>query len=862
MSTRHHQLEDLFCEACVLPPKQWEAYLTRACSDAELRREVLALLEGELGAPTFLEGTALADHGPLLAPTSAPPPLPDHIGSYAVLGVLGQGGMGVVYRARQLRPAREVAIKVLLPGRWDPEHLHRFEEEGELLGQLQHPGIARIYEAGFFEWQGTRLPYLVMELIRGEPLGLYIQRTKIGLRDRLQLLLRIAAAVEHAHQRGVVHRDLKPGNILVDEGGEPKILDFGVSARMAPRSGEAPKSEALLGTLPYLAPELLDHRGGPIDPRVDLYALGVLLYELCSGELPIAPEDTTPAGFLLALREGRARPLAAIAPHLPRDLGVITTRALEPDPEQRYDSVASFAEDLRRFVAREPIRARKHTPTYLLACFIRRNPRLLSTILISATLLIAFAAAFARKSIEAARNSARVDRVRSFLSGEIGDLFTPTGELAVIPRESVSQALSGILSRAEDQLAATPGDLAQVLLELARAHTSRWQLAQAELVTRRALQLGDDQFGPLSRFSLDASNDLVLLLRDQGRFEEAFSLLEERLEAAIQRYGENDPQLLMLRHNRALLNKDRGEFAAAEAEYRAVLAQHKLLFGANSPEVRSNEAGLAEVLMTRGDTSEAIELSEHILAGPQGTSPEERGDRLTTMERLASLYRESGRLEAARSLLEEAVTGRMVLNGPEHDYTLAAQYGLARVLTDTGELEDAERILRGSLETCLQINGPNHPSTGFLRTELGRCLRLQGRLEEAEAELLAADALRTHLYPAGSVVVGFGRVELARIQAEAGRPEAALKTFDAALSVLEGSLAEDNWRLCVVRAERAHLLVDLGRAAEALPILQHARARVSAALSSEPEWSERLREWEAQAETVLSDRVSGDSPRD
>jgi serine/threonine protein kinase len=347
----HHwnKVKALF-EACLDAAPQERARLLDAAPD-QVRTEVEALLATD-GFASPLENNAAVFASPLFAKEATQEePTPASIGPYRVLRRLGRGGMGVVYLAEQSQPHREVAIKLVV-GQHDPALLTRFRREADALARLPHTGVARVFDVG----SDAGRPYLVMEYINGELLSRHA--TSLTRERRLELLARIADAVEHAHGRGVVHRDLKPSNILVDADGQPKVLDFGIALLNEVGAESLTATGTLLGTPAYMSPEqALGDR--VIDARADVYALGVLGYELLTDRLPLPIAGLTPLQALRVVGEHTPPPLSRMDPSLRGDLETVFEKALAKDPSLRYASAGAFADELRRFLAREPIHAHR-----------------------------------------------------------------------------------------------------------------------------------------------------------------------------------------------------------------------------------------------------------------------------------------------------------------------------------------------------------------------------------------------------------------------------------------------------------------------------------------------------------------------
>ncbi|MHC4427611.1 MAG: protein kinase domain-containing protein, partial [Planctomycetota bacterium] len=391
----YDQLKTHFIAASELSGDERCAYLARVGrEDAELRRQIERLLaadaedNGVFATAETLDG---AD------PHAALAVRPDRIGTYQITGTLGTGGMGVVYRAEQEHPRRSVALKVLRPHLLSRRSMRRFEHEAEMLARLQHPGIAHIYEAGRYDAGFGGQPFFVMELVEGLPLMEYAERHELGVQERLGVFLKICRAVEHAHANGVIHRDLKPANILVAGAGEPKILDFGV-ARLTDSDIRTTTLRTepgqIIGTVAYMSPEQVAGNATAMDGRSDVYALGVILYELLTGSLPLELQRQTIPEAVRMIREEDPVPLSSLDRRLRGDLDTITAKALEKSPQRRYPSAAGLADDLERHLRHEPITARPPGVIDGLRKFARRHPAPAAGIVGAFTIVLATAIVF------------------------------------------------------------------------------------------------------------------------------------------------------------------------------------------------------------------------------------------------------------------------------------------------------------------------------------------------------------------------------------------------------------------------------------------------------------------------------------
>ncbi len=421
--SRHERIVDVFVRAKALPPDQRRALLDDACSgDAGLRNEIDSLLAADEREVGFLDSPPAGGVVAAMADDGSNEIVGTRVGRYEVRRLVATGGMGAVYEAVQDHPRRIVALKVLRGGTYSRSALRRFERESELLARLRHPHIAQVYDAGVYEG----LPYFAMEFIpEARPITTYAQTEGLTTRQRLALFAAVCDAVQHGHQNGVIHRDLKPDNILVDRFGHAKVIDFGVAK--ATDSDLAVTTmhtdvRQLIGTLPYMSAEQVAGDPAELDTRCDVYALGVVLFELLSGRLPHELRDCSVAEAARIIREEEPAHLSSVSASLRGDLDTIVSKAIEKEKDRRYQSVGELSADVRRFLRDEPIVARRPTTLYQLRKFAKRHKGLVGGIAVAmlamlvGTIVAVSQAVVATRARDLARHHEFVSRRQAYLA--------------------------------------------------------------------------------------------------------------------------------------------------------------------------------------------------------------------------------------------------------------------------------------------------------------------------------------------------------------------------------------------------------------------------------------------------------------
>ncbi|HTT64372.1 MAG TPA: serine/threonine-protein kinase [Bryobacteraceae bacterium] len=743
------KIERLYYSALALEANQRAAYLAQACGDdAALRQQVEALLAQTQGTDSFLEKPAAALAAKALMEAAGGTAITPAIGRYRIVRLLGEGGMGAVYEAQQDQPRRIVALKVVKPGFATAETLRRFQQESQALGRLQHPGIAQIHEAGTADTGFGPQPYFAMELIRGQALLEYAEAQRLHTRDRLALMAKICDAVDHAHQRGVIHRDLKPGNILVDETGQPKILDFGV-ARVT--EGEAPNTRQtdlgqLVGTLAYMSPEQVAGDPNALDLRSDVYALGVITYELLAGKLPYNIGRKPLPEVVAIIREEEPAPLSSIDRRYRGDIGTIVAKALEKDKARRYGSAADLAADIRRYLADKPITARPASAAYQLQKFARRHKALVAATVVVFVVLAAGVVASTREAVRARTAEATAQAVNDFLQHDLlaqasanrqsNPSTRPDPDLRV--RTALDRAAARIAGRLDKQPeveAAIRDTIGQTYMDLGLYPEARAQLS-------RALELFGRVRGPKDPQTLNAMGHLGLVAHLQGNYAQAEVLYTRTIEIQRRVLGPDHPDTLASMSGLSGVYLDQAKFALAEALESQTLERRRRVLGPEHPDTLSSMTNLAHVYYWLGKYEQAEALDRQALEISRRVLGPEHPDTLESMNNLAIVYQGQRKYLQAEALFSEILDIRRRVLGPEHSSTLNTHLEFAALYQRQGKYALAETHASQALAGYRHVLGPDQPPTIDAAALMAQSCLWEGKFAETERlarEVLEAD---------------------------------------------------------------------------------------------------------------------------
>lgn len=677
--------------------------------------------------------------------------LPKKIGRFHIRRVIATGGMGTVYEAVQEHPRRTVAVKVLKQGVASRSAIRRFAYESQILARLRHPGIAQVYDAGMYDDPGAHgesVPFFAMEYIpNAKPITQFGRDKKLSTAARLKLFIRVCEAVHHGHQKGIIHRDLKPGNILVDSHGDVKIIDFGVArgtdSDLAVTSLQTDIGQ-LVGTLQYMSPEQCEGDPHDIDIRSDVYALGIVLYQLMSGCLPY-DVSTMPGMAPHIIRVEQPQRLGTLDPALRGDIETVVARALEKDRERRYQSALELAQDIRRYIAGEAIVARPPSLLYQARLFARRNKATVgaivavSVVLVAATIFSTVQALRATRAERSATYEAEAAKaINDFLNTDLLAAVAP-GERG--PNVTMREVLDAASENIGDKFADKPLIEASIRVTLAHTYWSLGEYAAAIPHAERAVVLRKTNLGEEHPDTLDAFHMLGLSFKYRGRYDDAQRILSSTLETRRRVLGDEHPATLSSMNNLAILLGDKGKLVEAEELHRKALDIRRRDLGPEHPDTLMSMANFAALLWRWDRFSDAEELARTTLEIRRRVLPKDDPDTLQSTYILAMILMDREELdEAHRLLLETLGTARRVL-GDDHPRIASIQRELGLLLTKKGDLADAERLFREALIITRKHLGDEHWDTANTRSLLGECLTKLTRYDEAEEELLTAHPL-------------------------------------------------------------------------------------------------------------------------
>lgn len=792
---RFGRLVEIVGTAIHLPPNERDSYLIAECgSDLELLEETRSLLAREAASDSGVTAAIEAAIDRSATAVDEAMRTPPRIDGYEIVRQLGEGGMGIVYFARQQVPlVRDVAIKVVRRHLSDGDARARFEIERRTLALMQHPCIAQVFDAGTTE---DDLPWFAMEFVDGPTITRYCDDHQLGLDRRLELFRAVCDAVHHAHQRGVIHRDLKPSNVLVvDRDGQPapKVIDFGIAKAtegLIPIDREHTRIGAVIGTLDYMSPEQLRGDADGIDTRSDVYALGVILYELVSGRLPFSATTLQEAGLLeahrLLMETDPPRPSDTVDQRSEGDSGRgvrpapqrrfrdeldwVVMRALEKDRERRYQSASELLEDLERFAAHEPVRAGPPSRMYRARKFVRRHRTGVLAASFIAAALISGAALAGVGFVQARAEARRAEAISDFLTDMLASVRPDVDGRAVTVRQILDEA-RGRLEAGE--FADDPGTEASIALVMGHSYEGLGQydeaiaLLQRSLTIRRANHGADDPLVYASAYRLGTA------LWKRGDLAEALEIRHEIAAMTERTFGSAHADHAESLSNLANTYADMGEFDRAEEYLRQAVDVGERLPGAEGElDLARFLNNLGTVLVDLGEYGAATEAFERAMSIRQRLMGEESESYVLTLVNLAGAQRGLGNLDAAVATYRQAIVLEEVLYGDDHPRTAFAYSGLASSLIDLERFAEAEVYAQKSLAIRRATSGDTYWRISVDQRKLAVIMMATGRPTEARVELESA---WDGLVATGAESTVWGQdvaATMLRLETEAGQPAA------------------------------------------------------------------------------------------
>jgi tRNA A-37 threonylcarbamoyl transferase component Bud32 len=829
-------------------------YLQRFPRYADLLAACLPTLAGAPAAGPTLPAPPPAGEP---APGPAAPGSSVEAGRYRALASHARGGLGEVLVALDTQLARRVALK-RMQARWrhDPECRRRFLVEAEVTGRLEHPGVVPVYS---LTQDSDGEPCYAMRFIEGQTLQEAIERyhaapSVLGLRQLLARFVAVCNVIGYAHSRGILHRDLKPANIMIGKYGETLVVDWGlakqsftaVGAESAEKRLKGPSSASsavrcsetlpgqVLGTPAYMSPEQAAGAWDRIGPAADVYALGATLYCLLTGRPPFVESDVH---LLLAqVQLGEYLPPRSVQPDVPRPLEAICQKAMALVPAERYGNALELAADLERWLADEPVSAYREPLLGRAARWLRRHKApaaaaaaLLLTAVVALTAgVVLLSRANARteeqrdralaQEAKAQEAAARAEAVNNFLTDDLLAEAAPEKN----PRTkqvTVEEVLDRAADKVDKGFAAQPLVEASVRLTLANTYWKLGQPVKGELHAQRALDLYQRSQGPDDPGTLEAVNELALVLEAQGKLAKAEDLYRQNVEARRRVQGAEHLNTLNAVNNLADLLRNEGKLTEAEPLFRQNLEACRRVLGPEHPETLAAVNSLALLLQDQGKLTEAEPLFRQALETGRRVQGPEHPNTLTAVNNLALLLWHVGKLTEAEPLFRQALEAGRHVQGPEHPDTLIGVNNLALLLWEQGKLTEAEPLFRQNLEARRRVLGADHPDTLSAVSNLAALLRDQAKLVEAEGLAREALARGRKSLPAGHPSLADSLVLLGSVLTAGGRAAEAEPFVREALERRRESLPTGHVKIAHAEGLLGACLMAQKKYAEAEPLL-------------------------------------------
>ncbi len=847
-------LKSLFDAAVNLPPEDRDAFLKSRCADdQELYDQLKEMVDADTRENSLLDG---------LAVDNVEPQKPDsfsgrQVGAYRILHEIASGGMGQVFLAERTSGQfqQQVALKIIKQGPNSEIALKRFRDEIQIMARLQHPNIARLYDGGINE---DGLSYFTMEYIEGEPIDTYCDTHKLSIRQRLRLFLTVCAAVQYAHRNLIVHRDIKPGNILVTDGGMVKLLDFGIAKALAAEEAEPAGGSAALTqtgmyllTPEYAAPE--QTRGDPVTTATDVYSLGMVLYELLTGRRPYELPSGSPAELeriigstdpvkpstairtagtgeettrnLQNLSRLRDTHPGSLRKELAGDLDNICLKALRKEPERRYDSAGQLKEDIERHLNGFPVRARTDTFSYRTGKFIRRYRAGLMVIL-AVFLLTGSLTAYYTYKLSQQRDLARLEshkaaQVSQFLINlfEVSDPGHSKGE-TITARELLDRGAA----RIEKELVKQPEVQATLYGVIGEVYSQLGLYKAAEPLFRKAIHIQEHYAGRELLSAAKNMDNLAMLLKTTGRYQSCDSLLQRALKIQMDILGPQHPDVAQTISSRAALLHDEGDAPGSIKLYRKALGIWKENPGEEFVPATIAMNDLALLYHEGGLNEKADSLYRKALKLQRKLLGDVHPEVATTLFNLAQVTQDLSKFKEAEEYYREVLSLDIKLLGPDHPTIAFDLTALARIRERRGNFRQADSLYRQALDIREKRLGNENLDVLYSLDNLGAFLTKRGKLKEAEAYLHQALETGARIFGDNHPQYVRSQYHLASVLKETGRLDSAEALFRRTLQKRRELLGDDHPYVAHSQLALADLLLEERRFDEAEKLMNDAMA--------------------------------------
>jgi eukaryotic-like serine/threonine-protein kinase len=837
--------EDLFAGALEMPAAERRRYVERACvGDSVALERLTAMLDSFDDAVDFVAERSV-----------------EQIGAYRLLRELGEGGGGIAYLAEQLAPVkRQVALKVIKPGMDTKAVVARFEAERQLLALMDHPNVAKVFDAGSTP---AGRPYFVMELVRGIRITEYCEQLHLSITERLQLFMQVCQAIQHAHQKGVMHRDIKPSNVLVTmHDGLPvaKVIDFGIAkATQGPMSEQTLHTaiDQFIGTPAYISPEQTDLSQRSVDTRSDIYSLGVLLYELLTGYTPLDTQEllrSSAEEMRRRVREeepltpsARLKSLELSAKEVQGDLDWIVMRCLEKEPVRRYQTVNDLLLDIQRHLRHETIDARPPSVAYTVQKFARRNRTMFAAMLAAAVCVIVFAVNTSIQAQRVAGERARVEQERQ--RGEKVAEFMletlsktePFGYAETGRPETAKELLDRAARWLQQDTSQNPELRARLLEAIARAYGRRGDYRRSAGFLREALDLRRKLSGGADDLATArVMNDLAARLRVADDLPSTERLVQEA--AAMLRRLREERSIV---YSEVLLNRGRLELRLGHLDAAKKYADDTV---ALTRELKGpRDVSLAEAVVDQAialnwlDDLPAAEQAARQALDIYSDQPKLHPDRVYAAGTLAEILRQQRKFAQASAIFRDVLDANRQIYGENHRFVADTLDALARIAQAQHRLAEAEELAQRALDIEIKAEGLGYSVTGIMRSSLAVIQIERGEYAEAEAQLRAAIAVFEKKEPADHPHRAAAEYFLGVTLLAMHRPNVAEAYFLAAMNRTQRA-GEPEWRVARAASGLGAALYAQGRAREAESYLVSSYRTVSISQHADPGTQEVVRD--------------------